>query len=356
MKKILCLIMGLFLGLTTLMSPLVSFAAGEITETSVVEQKDEYYITDPYQYPIVPGTEEWKKFDNNADMMEACLIPEEILKHMTTEALLETVLSYPLLSNMFRWETVQAGYEFMLRNFNGLQELMRRTDASDVINSFVSISPCCADNSYRSFEEFVEYRALNVFSAYKSNFKAEMIQTNNPIVNVMSTYASYDDVRTPKGRLVSDVYANLTFRDIYGYGLTEEEARLCALDDQESVEEIYTNAYRLFPIDSSYNCHSYAWHSTSQSNIYWLSHAHDYIDDGSYYQITPPLYGGEKILYKLTNPSWWDEEHVHSAIYMDSASSTCYSKWGALGVYSHGIYYNPYYENGITVTYWRLSN
>lgn len=355
MKKILCLIMGLILGLTTFSSPLVSFASDGITETSTSNQNDEHYITEPYQYPILPGMDEWRKFDNNVDMMEACLIPEDILKCMTTEALLETVLSYPLLSNMFRWETVQEGYEFMLRNFNGLQELMQRPDLDDVINTFSSTS-CYTNNYDGSYKEYIKNRALNVFSAYESNFETEMLIANNPIMSLVSTYATYDDVRTPSGTLVRYVYANLSYADHLDYDITEEEARQLVLDEQDEMEDIYPNAVRIAPINSSYNCHSYAWHSTSQSNIYWLKYVYEYIEDGSYNQITPPLYGGEKILYKKTGGFLWENEHVHSAIYMDSASSTCYSKWGQLGVYRHGIYYNPYYENGITVTYWRLAN
>lgn len=46
-----------------------------------------YPITESYQYPVVPGMEEWAKLGSLQEMAEACQIPEEILSKMTTEAL-----------------------------------------------------------------------------------------------------------------------------------------------------------------------------------------------------------------------------------------------------------------------------
>ena len=47
----------------------------------------EYSITEAYQYPVVPGMEEWKTLDSLQKKAEVCQIPEDILGSMTTEAL-----------------------------------------------------------------------------------------------------------------------------------------------------------------------------------------------------------------------------------------------------------------------------
>ena len=52
--------------------------------------------TDTYDYPVKPGTEEWQAFTSHAEMLEACQIPEAILRDMTTEGLVETALDYQI--------------------------------------------------------------------------------------------------------------------------------------------------------------------------------------------------------------------------------------------------------------------
>ena len=45
-----------------------------------------------YDYPIKPGTEEWKGFTSTQEMIEVCQIPESILKNMSTSDLLDVCL------------------------------------------------------------------------------------------------------------------------------------------------------------------------------------------------------------------------------------------------------------------------
>lgn len=55
-------------------------------------------------YPIQPGTEEWKKLETLQSKIAACEIPKETLHRMSTESLIEAVLYYPLLSNMYAYD------------------------------------------------------------------------------------------------------------------------------------------------------------------------------------------------------------------------------------------------------------
>jgi len=85
--------------------------------------------TTPYDFPIKPGTLEWKKLKSGKEMAEACSIPNSILKTLTTEALVKTSLSYPLLNEVFYANNLQKGIEGVIKNFNGLSELLKRKDA-----------------------------------------------------------------------------------------------------------------------------------------------------------------------------------------------------------------------------------
>lgn len=58
-----------------------------------------------------------------AKKAEVCQIPEDILGSMTTEALIETVVNYPLFINVFAYDNKKTGLEHVIGYFNGLQEL-----------------------------------------------------------------------------------------------------------------------------------------------------------------------------------------------------------------------------------------
>ncbi|NBH88227.1 hypothetical protein D3Z41_05295 [Parabacteroides distasonis] len=63
------------------------------------------------------------------------LIPDDQLKHMSTIDLLITCMNYPAYGYFTAFNDPQEGIDINIRNFNGLQELMRRTDAPNELLS-----------------------------------------------------------------------------------------------------------------------------------------------------------------------------------------------------------------------------
>lgn len=92
------------------------------------DENNQYWITEPYEYPIVPGTGEWAEFKNLSEMVNACAIPKEILDHMTTPALVQTIIDYPLLANAFMYSNTCQGLEAVSGYFPALKELAGRRD------------------------------------------------------------------------------------------------------------------------------------------------------------------------------------------------------------------------------------
>lgn len=86
-------------------------------------------INEPYDFPVKPGSLEWKKLKSGKEMAEVCSIPDPILSLLTTEALAKSCLSYPLLNEVFYANNFQKGIEGVIKNFNGLSELLKRKDA-----------------------------------------------------------------------------------------------------------------------------------------------------------------------------------------------------------------------------------
>lgn len=82
-----------------------------------------------YDYPIKPGTSSWNELIDHTKMIEVSQIPDDTLKKLTTNELIETVLNYPLLMDIYAYDTLQQGIDVVSKTFNGIQELYQREDA-----------------------------------------------------------------------------------------------------------------------------------------------------------------------------------------------------------------------------------
>ncbi len=82
-----------------------------------------------WNYPVRPGTEEWKKLGTYSERLNAFNIPDSILKVMSTKNLVKTCLNYPWWILITSRDNNQAGYTYLKSVFNGFQELENRKDA-----------------------------------------------------------------------------------------------------------------------------------------------------------------------------------------------------------------------------------
>ena len=84
------------------------------------------HLNTPYEYPIKPGTDEWKNFRTQEAMIAACQIPDKVLNELTTEALAKSCLQYPMFPQINAYNNTQQGFERLASKFNGFKELMNR--------------------------------------------------------------------------------------------------------------------------------------------------------------------------------------------------------------------------------------
>ncbi|MDR3338689.1 MAG: hypothetical protein LBT25_01095 [Candidatus Symbiothrix sp.] len=82
-----------------------------------------------WDYPVKPGTEEWKKFESNEAMVNACQIPEKVLSSISTNDLVEICLQYPLLYDIFAFNNLNEGLDKLHNDFNGIMEFYKRKEA-----------------------------------------------------------------------------------------------------------------------------------------------------------------------------------------------------------------------------------
>ena len=87
-----------------------------------------------YDFPIKPGTSEWRELNDHNATIDACQIPEGILLDMSTIDLLVTILNYPNYNDIHYYNDKQKGLERIENSFNGFREFRSRTDKERAFN------------------------------------------------------------------------------------------------------------------------------------------------------------------------------------------------------------------------------
>jgi len=93
-----------------------------------------------WDYPVKPGSEEWKSFKTGQQKREACMIPQDILKALPAKELAWICFNYPLFIDFIAFNDERGGINAIINRFNGLQELINRKDGiQELINLYRSL-------------------------------------------------------------------------------------------------------------------------------------------------------------------------------------------------------------------------
>lgn len=131
-----------FCSMIILAAIIVSLAISVVAaEEKIVSEDSLKAFPQGYEYPILPGTDQWLQFHDFPSKIEACQVPEDILKAMSTAQVLESALNYPLNINAFVWNTPEAGYHSVLSYSNVHQELMSRANAAEALIARYGATP-----------------------------------------------------------------------------------------------------------------------------------------------------------------------------------------------------------------------
>ncbi|MFR2028108.1 MAG: hypothetical protein ACLUI2_04160 [Christensenellales bacterium] len=259
---------------------------------------------------------------------------------MTTPALLTTVLNYPFLVDMYALGVspsggfadngifaISNGIECVAELFPPLKELINRNDAVRAIDNWLELFDD-ADDLKRGCAVDIKQSIL-----FLSNVSpAHLVDpgSGKPV----------DLLQTPRGSTVYGI-RGMTWAN---HGTTHEYARMLSQWYADNL-----GVTMISPPNPEYNCHAYAWHSTSPSSIHWINDPSPYIRDGSYFSVSTPSIG-----MIITYQDSASGNYSHSGIITGSGGIVT-SKWGCLGVFRHEIANCPYTATASTVRYWRRS-
>ncbi|HCX61717.1 MAG TPA: hypothetical protein DHU59_04680 [Clostridiales bacterium] len=302
MKKTLSFLLILLL----IFSSVISYA-----DTTVKMNQD----SETFKYKITGESNEWKSFNSHDEMVQACRIPSEMLSKMMTEELVDAVLDYPLLYDVHFFNNTKDAIEQLKQNSDAFYELINRKDAAIALLGRIK-------NKESSLKEKTIKLLLE-----EENLSKYIYNTDN--IEILSSTAT---VYTPNGSAVSVI--------IYGEQLTQAEKN--ELDDYTKTQ--YPNATFVSSSTTNYNCHSYAWYSSSTSNKYWMPNPSQYMTDGSYKKMSSPM-SSTHMYYSVGDHS----AKIYDAISNVISNATVISKWGSGPVMIHKASYSPYSSSGLSV-------
>ena len=334
-------------------------------------------ITDAYQYPIKPGTKEWKLIVGHDERVKACQIPESVLKTMSTAGLVETVLTYPHYGDMRAYDTLQKGFGYMSSRFNGFQELFTRKDSGTVLlERYKAMDPAVFRKGFASAErgrsiwDFENVEILLVQNAIIAGLTE--VQHQDLRREALLKYQEKKQYTESYGKnslmLTASLAGEVSQHDPLRYyqtsvntprGSSVSAFQMVPMDELTPQEEQniyawlsynYPNPSQLTRATRMYNCHSYAWYSQSESNAIRINGPYQstYWTDGSYV-LWPSgtAYQGMKL-------SYYNDDH--SAIFYSGqnpsyspGSSYCLSKWGSMPLMYHVCSDCPYNSMGIAI-------
>lgn len=93
-------------------------------------------INDPYTFLSEKDSKIWTTVISLEDKIQACEIPEEVLKRMTTDALVRTLLKYPLNVIFSAYDNHLDAIELIFKNSALHRELASRDNAAEVLLQF----------------------------------------------------------------------------------------------------------------------------------------------------------------------------------------------------------------------------
>lgn len=297
--------------------------AQEIFEPAMV-LSDEAHV-----YDVVPGSSEWNELEPE-ERYEACAVSESEVQGMTTRALVETVLNYPYLINIYAYDSLSLGIEEVSEYFPGVQELLNRSDATEVLEEYLASKVDVQNAGEVDLASYDAKTLIGFISMAQGQKSAKIV---------------YDTVQTPNNSDVDVIY-DMDWSEVSNHlGIWPAINFDIAMAQSEQLEDLYPSATLYRDPAPNYNCHSYAWYSTSSSNKYWMDDPSLYISDGSYENHMAAV--GCKVTYERAS----DGLYTHSGIIVATPGGpvTVRSKWGALGVFTHDINDCPYVGTGTSM-------
>lgn len=148
-----------------------------------------------------PGSEEWKALKNQREKLDACQIPDEILKSIPMTELMELCFNYPLIYDILAFNSTQDGIDQFKKNFNGFNEFIQHKEAADLLmERYSNLQPRGYNKNWTDIEK--GYFSLNLIAT-------ELFLSQNEIISKLSTFKKKELVKELIKKLEEKDYKKL---------------------------------------------------------------------------------------------------------------------------------------------------
>lgn len=360
-----------------LLSLAISACALDINNTediSALSHESQYDMTKAVNIVSLFSDIDLRRYTTYLEKVEACQIPDELLSTLETAELVKICTEYPLLLDIFSFNSFEEGWERQIDFFNGFHQLIKNKDYYHYITNYIDQLANDLENYKTMSDSMKGSTTLSLclweyFLTLESNIKyatnedlAHVLHVLNKIDNSLSKidsdsflhsvhkhirssfteaqtrswiisdyeYTNQDTLYTPNGTAIWDNWISSGSMSIF------EKTSL-----RNYIQETYHNVEILEDPDPSYNCHFYAWMGNATNNRSWLGYYSDdsensFWTDGSY--IETPSSEGNIVSYLYAN---------HSAI---KSGAYYISKWGSNCLVRHSPEECPYVLNNIPIS------
>lgn len=163
-----------------------------------------YGQTAGFDYPIKPGSTEWKTTDNTLVRVKLCQLPDSILKESSTDRLFDICLRYPLLNDYMYANSPYQGLQTVIDMFNGLSEFINRNDVAKVwLTRYSSSRP----------EDVMKHSQLAEKGKFVTDFTVlELLVSNEKVLSKMTLEEKNSCLKA----LVDNSEVKNKYKDYYG--------------------------------------------------------------------------------------------------------------------------------------------
>ena len=356
-----------------------------LTTSDTITESRIHFVDAPVKYLAEKNYEEWTRIRHVEDRMKVCNPTQEEVESMSTEALVRSIVHYPLNYLIFAYDDPMTAINLLADNSVIHKEFEKRSDAAKtIIDLFSETEGVEMDPYKKTFSEykclqysdatFLEYymaseRIPNIYAKETAeklgiaiNKKIEERVSQPEIYNYSSIQpllimgASPEltqyvmSIPVPPAIGSTTVYTPFgkTIRALINEDYTQPQ--IAAISLYYVLE--WPEADSIAPATNMYNCHSYAWYNQSEYNDLWINKT----DSTGVFQLSrywsTDLYEScsqqyaEKVFYVNTVPY-----KDHSAVVLPNGYFI--SKWGGAPLMVHEADYCPYYFNNTELQYYK---
>lgn len=282
--------------------------------------------TGKYTYPVNSSSDIWNLL-NHAEKVALCNIPDYVISDMTDEELVELTLDYPLLGDIYAYDTFYGGIEALSEYIPAFNKIINENMLNEYLEENSSdqsvLSANCTNQTVDSIHDSI-----------KSMFINDYIEQNN-----ISPYLSIQEYSTASSYIYTPNYSPVYYVQ-YGEQLSSQDKQ----NYRNYVYQNYSNCSILAEATTNYNCHSYAWYITSFNTsrypdplTVWIPDPSPFMSDGSYtYVGSNPTANGQKVYYPYSG-------NEHSGVVTNYSTKEITSKWGPGPLVRHNVYNCPYF-------------